>query len=134
MICGLAHMQRVRQCEQCRSSERGAWISMTRTPASLLERLRTSPDDQAWDRFVDLYAPLVYRWQEEHDSMVLGRALNLIQHEFAEPTWRAFMKTAVDGLTPRQAARELGITANAARIAKCRVLRRLRQEIEGLLE
>src|SRR5207249_3180206 len=83
------------------------------------------------DEMQDAQSPLAQRWQEEHDSMVLGRALNLIQHEFAEPTWRAFMKTAVDGLTPRQAARELGITANAARIAKCRVLRRLRQEIEG---
>ena len=35
---------------------------MTRTPVSLLERLRSRLDREAWDRFVELYAPLLYRW------------------------------------------------------------------------
>ena len=36
--------------------------AMNTTPASLLERLRCSDDPSAWDRFVDLYTPLLYYW------------------------------------------------------------------------
>jgi RNA polymerase sigma factor (sigma-70 family) len=32
------------------------------TSASLLERLRTSPDEAAWRRLDDLYRPLIRRW------------------------------------------------------------------------
>jgi RNA polymerase sigma-70 factor (ECF subfamily) len=35
---------------------------MDRTPASLLERLRRPDERQAWDRFVELYSPLIYFW------------------------------------------------------------------------
>lgn len=35
---------------------------MTKTPSSLLERLRQSFDAEAWSRFVALYAPLIYSW------------------------------------------------------------------------
>lgn len=35
---------------------------MTTTPASLLERLRQPFDPEAWSRFVELYAPLIYSW------------------------------------------------------------------------
>ena len=32
------------------------------TSASLLERLRTAPDDVSWRRLDDLYRPLIRRW------------------------------------------------------------------------
>jgi RNA polymerase sigma-70 factor (ECF subfamily) len=32
------------------------------TSASLLERLRTAPDEAAWQRLDDLYRPLIHRW------------------------------------------------------------------------
>jgi RNA polymerase sigma-70 factor (ECF subfamily) len=35
---------------------------MNQTSASLLERLRLPGERQAWDRFVDLYTPLIYFW------------------------------------------------------------------------
>lgn len=35
---------------------------MTRTPASLLERLRGSFDADTWARFVRLYTPMIYSW------------------------------------------------------------------------
>jgi RNA polymerase sigma-70 factor (ECF subfamily) len=35
---------------------------MTKTPVSLLERLRQPGDQQAWERFVELYGPLVHAW------------------------------------------------------------------------
>ncbi len=49
----------------------------TETSASLLERLRTSPDEAAWRRLDDLYQPLIRRWllrdpslREEADDIV----------------------------------------------------------------
>src|SRR5436190_11639315 len=35
---------------------------MTRTPASLLERLRQPFEPEAWARFVALYTPLLFSW------------------------------------------------------------------------
>jgi RNA polymerase sigma-70 factor, ECF subfamily len=194
---------------------------MTRTPASLLERLRTAPGPEDWERFVELYGPLLHhwlhdefhlqdqdaqdvgqqvllelvrelphfrydpargsfrgwlrvvlvnrlrqfwrqrstaphlvaplelerrlqeledpasattrRWEREHDGGVVRRILALLRGEFELATWKAFWGVVVEGLAPREVARSLGLTPNAARIAKYRVLRRLRQEIDGLL-
>jgi RNA polymerase sigma-70 factor (ECF subfamily) len=63
------------------------------------------------------------------ERLLMQRALELIRGEFAERTWQAFWRTAVDGLTPTEAAAELAMSAGAARVAKCRVLRRLREEL-----
>jgi RNA polymerase sigma-70 factor (ECF subfamily) len=35
---------------------------MTKTPSSLLERLRQPFEPEAWERFVSLYTPLIYYW------------------------------------------------------------------------
>ncbi len=35
---------------------------MTETPISLLERLRQPASQEAWERFVELYSPLIYTW------------------------------------------------------------------------
>ena len=35
---------------------------MDRTPASLLQRLRSSASSDDWQRFVDLYTPLLFFW------------------------------------------------------------------------
>jgi RNA polymerase sigma-70 factor (ECF subfamily) len=35
---------------------------MTKTPTSLLERLRQPFDPDAWARFVSIYTPLIYSW------------------------------------------------------------------------
>ena len=36
--------------------------AVMQTSASLLERLRTAPDDVSWRRLDDLYRPLIRRW------------------------------------------------------------------------
>ena len=38
---------------------------MFTTSEILIERLRLAGDDEAWRRFVDLYLPLIYRWNCE---------------------------------------------------------------------
>ena len=40
----------------------------------------------------------------------------------------------VEGRSLEEVARQLGISSNAVSIARCRVLRRLRQELGGLIE
>ncbi len=60
--------------------------------------------------------------------------LDAIRAEFEERTWTAFTRSAIDGQSSAEIAAELGMTKRAVRQAKYRVLRRLRQEFEGLLE
>lgn len=65
-------------------------------------------------------------------SELAQRALALMQQDFEERTWQAFWKTAVEQKTAPQAAAELGTTVAAVYMAKSRVLRRLREELDGL--
>ena len=62
------------------------------------------------------------------------RALELIQAEFEERTWRAFLMVTVEARLPADVAAELGTTPGAVYIAKSRVLKRLREEFKDLLE
>jgi RNA polymerase sigma-70 factor (ECF subfamily) len=62
------------------------------------------------------------------------RALQLLQTEFEPNTWRAFLRTAVDGCPPAETAAELGLSMAAVYKAKSRVLNRLRRELDGLLD
>jgi RNA polymerase sigma-70 factor (ECF subfamily) len=57
------------------------------------------------------------------------RALEMIRAEFEERTWEAFWRVAVEGQSPKDVAAEFGVTASAVRLAKSRVLRRLREEL-----
>ena len=41
---------------------------MADTSASLLERLRTQPDDRSWRRLVDLYTPLLHGWLRRYGA------------------------------------------------------------------
>jgi RNA polymerase sigma-70 factor (ECF subfamily) len=63
----------------------------------------------------------------------LRRALDLLRGEFAQRSWQAFWRTAIDGLSAPQAATELGMTPQAVRKAKSRALARLREEFGELL-
>jgi RNA polymerase sigma-70 factor (ECF subfamily) len=190
-------------------------MTMTSTPISLLERLRRQFDPQAWARFVELYAPLIYAcgrraglhdhdaadltqevfvtllqvlptftynrhksfrrwlqtitlnkwrnlckqperrrvrpanaeldavaaannlesfWEAEYQQHVLKRALAIMQADFQEKTWKACWETVVAGRPAAEVAAELGVTVGAVYAAKVRVLERLRQELQGLLE
>jgi RNA polymerase sigma-70 factor (ECF subfamily) len=73
-------------------------------------------------------------WDREHDRHVSRRLLELIEPEFEPATWRAFGGLVLEGKSTAEVASELGLTANAVRIAKSRVLSRFRQEIEGLID
>ena len=73
-------------------------------------------------------------WNRQHDQYVLRQLLALAEPHFAPNTWKAFSRVALDGASADCVAKELGISLNAVFIAKSRVLSRLRQESEGLVE
>jgi RNA polymerase sigma-70 factor, ECF subfamily len=62
-------------------------------------------------------------------SAMLRRGLELIQCEFETRTWQAFWLTTIEDRTPSDVAAELGMSAGAVRVAKSRVLHRLREEL-----
>jgi RNA polymerase sigma-70 factor (ECF subfamily) len=188
---------------------------MHTTPASLLERLRHSPEREAWNRFVEMYTPLLFNWasrlglsghdaadlvqdvftvlveelplfrydpnksfrawlktvllnrwrklqrkqahekqaaappdlqgiadiekvpeleEQEYRQYVVRRALDLMKAEFQPVTWKACWEYVVRDRSAAVVAAELGITVNAVYLAKSRVLRRLREELQGLLD
>jgi len=73
-------------------------------------------------------------WDQEHDRHVLGVLLERVRPEFDARTWNVFHRLVFDGVSARNVARDLGISANAVYIAKARVLKRLRLEAKGLIE
>lgn len=73
-------------------------------------------------------------WDREHDEYVTRRLLEQIEPEFMATTWQAFRRQVVDECPAATVAVELGMSANAALIAKSRVLRRLPEEARGLTD
>lgn len=59
-----------------------------------------------------------------------GQVLDAVRCEFEPQTWHAFWQTTVDQEPAVDVAAALGMTANAVYLAKSRVLRRLREEME----
>lgn len=70
----------------------------------------------------------------EYRQQLVARALELMQAEFQPTTWKACWEFVVVGRSAAEIGRELGISENAVHLAKGRVLRRLRQELQGLLD
>ncbi len=64
---------------------------------------------------------------------IAHRGLELVAAEFTEKTWAAFHGTALDGRPADEVARELGMSLGAVYIARTRVFKRLREELQGLL-
>jgi RNA polymerase sigma-70 factor (ECF subfamily) len=76
-------------------------------------------------------------WADDNERTVsergiVSRALALIQTEFETTTWQAFWIATVEHKTAAEIADQLGLTKHAVHQAKYRVLRRLREELDGL--
>lgn len=188
---------------------------MDSTSESLLRRLRQPDQEAAWQRFVRLYAPLIFHWgmnhglssddaadlvqevmallveklpkfeydptkrfrgwlrtvtlnkandlhrrnaarpatalvdaspqisvadavdlfaEAEYRHFLVRRALELMQSEFDERSWRACWQHVVEGRTASDVALDLGVTVNMVYLAKSRILARLRQELADLID
>jgi RNA polymerase sigma-70 factor (ECF subfamily) len=62
------------------------------------------------------------------------RALELVRDQVEERTWQAFWFTAIEGHSPNDIAASLGITPTAVRVAKSRVLHRLKEQFGDLIQ
>ncbi len=73
-------------------------------------------------------------WETCYRRHLVQRAMTLMQADFQPATWKAFWEQVVLSRPAREVAAELGLTPGAAYAAKFRVLHRLRQELQGMLE
>lgn len=102
--------QRARQAEAVGGS--GAWLQLLADSESLA-------DDP--DQFTDA----------SQLTSLHQRGLLLVRSEFEDRTWQIFQQVAVNDRDTADVAEEFGISANAVRQTKSRVLRRLRQVLDA---
>jgi RNA polymerase sigma-70 factor (ECF subfamily) len=88
----------------------------------------------ALQEIADPESELNRRWDEEHDRYVIRCLLDLVEVEFEPTTLLAFRRLALDGISGAEAAQELGLSVAAVYMAKSRVVARIRQEAEGLID
>jgi RNA polymerase sigma factor (sigma-70 family) len=95
--------------------ERGRRVPAT-GGSDLQLMLNMLPDDE----------PVSAEFDRELRRALFHRAAQRVQGEVQRATWRAFWETSIVGTSMADAARKLGITIGAVRIARCRVVARLR--------
>ncbi len=66
----------------------------------------------------------------EHRREIFRWAARQVRWEFAEETWLAFWRTAVEAKAVQEVAAELGKTPGAVYIARSRVMRRLQERVQ----
>lgn len=70
----------------------------------------------------------------EHDHLVIGKLLEMIRPEFTKSAWLAFERQVIDGESAKVVAEEMGRTVNSVLLYKSRVLRKLRELGQGIVE
>jgi len=105
-----------------------------RTAGASAQASGSSGATAAFEQVAEPDSDLNRQWDEEHDRYVLGCLLDAVEEEFEPATLRAFRRLALDGASGAEAAQELGLSVSAVYVAKSRVLARIRQEAEGLID
>lgn len=99
-----------------------------------IRRKRPSNSPLTDDELVDTCNFVQEIDEADYNRYVVDRALQIMRSDFEPTTWKACWENVVQGRSAPEVAEELGISANAVHLAKARVLRRLRQELDGLWE
>jgi RNA polymerase sigma-70 factor (ECF subfamily) len=73
-------------------------------------------------------------WDHEHDEHVAAALLLRVQGDFTPVTWEAFRRHVMEGEPGVEVAKALDLTLNSVLLAKSRVLKRVRQELAGLVD
>ena len=73
-------------------------------------------------------------WDREHDEHVAAALMQRVQGDFTTATWQAFRQHVLEGEPAAHIALEMGLSLNSVLLAKSRVLKRLRQELAGIVE
>jgi len=110
----LDHFRRLgREPEAAGGTDANVWLE--HLPAPLTAEEESVADDKA-------------------ELALFYRGLDAIRGEFEDRTWQAFWRTTVDNRVPKDVGAELGMSPGAVRVAKSRVLHRLREELGDLLD
>ena len=71
-------------------------------------------------------------WDEEYRQRLFRWASEKVRGSFGDRVWQAFWQTAVEGRTPQDVGRELGMSVGAVYVAKSRVLAQIREQIQEI--
>ena len=77
-------------------------------------------------------APETMEFDREFRRALFHRAAEKVRGEVQPSTWQAFWETAVVGTSTAEAAAKLKMDAGAIRVAKCRVLARIKSVVNDL--
>ena len=73
-------------------------------------------------------------WDAEYQQRAFAWAAERVRGQFEERTWQAFWLAAVEHKSGDEVAKALQMSVGAVYVAKNRVVARLRQEVQVLLE
>ena len=76
--------------------------------------------------------PLEKFIEREYRDKLAIRAMHILKADFKPQTWQAVWDLVVEGKPAAEVAQAAGMTIEAVYAAKCRVLARLRQELQGM--
>jgi RNA polymerase sigma-70 factor (ECF subfamily) len=77
---------------------------------------------------------LSHLWDREHDEHVAAALIKRVQDNFTPVTWEVFRRHVTKGEPAVEVAKALDLSLNSVLLAKSRVLKRLRQELAGLVD
>ena len=120
-----------------------AWLRLV-VANRLRSTRRSNAREQRWvrepaytelaEQLVDPSSDLSRKWDEEHDRHVVHCLLEVVSDKFRGKTMTTFRRVVLNQESPCDVAKDLGMTVNAVRIARARVLRALRELGEGLID
>lgn len=73
-------------------------------------------------------------WKDEYPRQLIQNAVRLVRPEFPADTWRACWEQLLKGTPAAEVAAHLGVDVDIVYTARSRVLRRIRSELQGLLD
>jgi len=82
----------------------------------------------------DPRSEMTRHWNAQHDLHVLQRITALVQEEFTEKSMQIFRRHVLQQVPADGVAAEFSISVAGVYQVKSRIMRRLRQEAQGLLE
>ncbi len=116
-----------------------AWLGRIARNA-ILNAVSRRPKDQATGLSeVELLLKAVPADDDENSAelvletrrQLFHRASRMVRCEFADITWRMFWETEVDGQSVEAVAANCGRTAGAVYVARCRIMKRLREVVQN---
>jgi RNA polymerase sigma-70 factor (ECF subfamily) len=85
------------------------------------------------DQLQDATSDLSRRWDREHDQHVLSVLLARLEPDFTPASWEVFRRLQA-GEEPAAVSAALGMPLNAVYLARSRILRRLREAAQELID